>query len=109
MKEGNEPFEDMGEEHKGFFFRARGWILGKAGQGQIRVKGVAGRQGKQRMGHQVLFQQKLELGELKKSSSISLLCGNLPGTTLWPVLQRGLSSLPGFVGGSQPPTPFSQS
>lgn len=46
MKERNETFEDMGEEHKGFFFRARGWILGKAGQAQIRVKGVAGKTGK---------------------------------------------------------------
>lgn len=108
MEEGNEPFEDLGEEHKGIFFRARGWIWGRLGQGCVRVKGGVGRQGKQRMAPQVLFYQKPVVEELKKSSSISCLCGNLPWMNLWPILQGDPSSPPGFVKGSQGSTPFFQ-
>lgn len=70
------------------------------------MKGGAGRQGKQRMGHQVLLHRSSV--ELKKSSSTSSLCGNLPWTTLWPVIPRDLSSLLEFFGGPQALIPLSQ-
>lgn len=37
-------------------------------------------------------------GGAKRSPCTPPLCGNLPQMTLWPVLQRDASSLPGFAG-----------